>query len=397
MPWRLTLHAGGIDLESQRQPLHMRIDRKALDAIEAVYEAALDDTLWQSALQKLADATGSQAATFWLLDASGPPSLPTFSSINFDPQLIREYLDGMAEHDPTVQYLASHPDQSIVHDGLFITEREKDRHIYYDWHHRFSDTRFRLISQMSPAPGIQAGVALHRTRRKGRFEPDDVDRFAILHRHIERALALGFRFGSITSTQQYSMELLDRDPTAILLLDGSQQVVYTNQSAEILCGQGDGISLSSQDLSLAYRQDQDRLHALIARALSMRAAEEPVDDGVMQVRRPSGQRPYLLLVAPMSNRYPTLSILRPAVSIHVTDPDTRPHVSRQRLRSAFGLTDAEAQLAAALVAGDNLQTAAKRLGVQYNTARTRLAEIFLKTNTHRQSDLIHLISVSLAT
>jgi len=375
----------------------MRIDEQALDAIEAVYEAALDDTLWQGALQKLADATGSQAASFWLLDASGPPRLPTFSFINFDPQLIQEYLDGMAEHDPTVQYLASHPGHSIVHDGMFITEREKDHHIYYDWHHRFSETRFRLISQMSPAPGIQAGVALHRTRNKGRFEPDDVERFAILHRHIERALALGFRFGSIGSMQQCSTELLDRNPAGILLLDASQRVVYANQAAERLCGQGDGLSLSSAGLSLAHRQDQDRLRDLITQALAMRAGDSLRDDGVMQAGRLSDKRPYLLLVAPMSNRYPTLSTLRPAVSIHVTDPDARPRVSRQRLRRAFGLTDAEAQLAAALVAGDDLQSAAKRLGIQYATARTRLAEIFFKTNTHRQSELIHLISASLTT
>lgn len=375
----------------------MRIDEQALEAIEAVYEAALDDTLWDGALQKLADATGSQAATFWLLDGSGAPRLPTFSFINFDPQLIREYLDGMAEHDPTVQYLASHPGQSIVHDGLFITEREKDRHIYYDWHHRFSETRFRLISQMSPAPGIQAGVALHRTRKTGPFEPGDVERFGILHRHIERALALGFRFGSIGSMQQGCTELLDRNPAGIVLLDASQRVVYANQAAERLGGQGDGLGLSSAGLSLAYRQDQDRLRDLIAQAHPTRARDDLANDGVMQVRRPSGKRPYLLLVARMSNRYPTLSILRPDVSIHITDPETRPRVSRQRLRSAFDLTDAEAQLAAALVAGDDVQSAAKRLGIQYATARTRLAEIFFKTNTHRQSELMHLISASLAT
>lgn len=374
----------------------MRIDEQALDAIEAVYQAALDDTLWDGALQKLADATGSQAATFWLLDGSGPPRLPTFSFINFDPQLIREYLDGMAEHDPTVQYLASHPGQSIVHDGLFITEREKDRHVYYDWHHRFSETRFRLISQMCPAPGIQAGVALHRTRKMGRFEPGDVDRFAILHRHIERALALGFRFGSIGSMHQGCTELLDRNPAGIVLLDASQRVVYANQAAERLGRQGDGLGLSSAGLSLAYRRDQDRLRDLIAQTHPTRAGDDLASDGVMQVRRPSGKRPYLLLVARMSNRYPTLSILRPDVSIYITDPETRPRVSRQRLRSAFGLTDAEALLAAALVAGDDLQSAAKRLGIRYATARTRLAEIFFKTNTHRQSELIHLISVSLA-
>ncbi|MCC5794491.1 MAG: hypothetical protein JJT85_07120 [Chromatiales bacterium] len=112
-----------------------------------MYEAALDESLWREALQKLADATNSQAATFWLLNGSASPRLPTFSFINLDPQLIRGYLDGMAEHDPTVQYLMTHPGQAIVHDGLFITEREKDQHVYYDWRRRYTGMRFRLISR----------------------------------------------------------------------------------------------------------------------------------------------------------------------------------------------------------------------------------------------------------
>jgi PAS domain-containing protein len=268
----------------------MRIDECVLDAIEAVYEAALDETLWHSALQKLAYATGSQAATFWLLDGSGPPRLPTFSFINLDPRLIQEYLDGMAEHDPTVQYLISQPGQSIVHDGLFITEREKDRHLYYDWHHRYTEMRFRLISQMSPAPAIQAGVALHRTRKAGRFERGDVDQFAVLHRHIKRSLALGFRLGSIGTMQQCCTELLDRNPNGIVLLDASQHMVYANQAAERLCGQGDGLRLSSAGLSLARRQDQDRLRELIAQALSRRADCGLPNDGIMPVQRPSGKR-----------------------------------------------------------------------------------------------------------
>jgi hypothetical protein len=117
-----------------------------------------EKSLWHGALQKLVNATDSQAASFWLLDGSGQSRLPSLSFINFDPQLIRKDLDGMAEHDPTVQYLARHPGQSIVHDGPFITEQEKDRHIY---HHRYSETRFRLISQMSPAPGLHLNIHLH--------------------------------------------------------------------------------------------------------------------------------------------------------------------------------------------------------------------------------------------
>ena len=151
----------------------MPLDERVLDTIDALYEAALDETRWHGVLHKLADLTGSQGATFWVLDGSDQPRLPTFSYVNLDPQLIEECLAGMAEHDPTVQYLVRHPTLPIVHDSMFITERDKDRHLYYDWHHRFSDTRFRLVSRMSPASAVQAGVALLRARSAGRRRHSD--------------------------------------------------------------------------------------------------------------------------------------------------------------------------------------------------------------------------------
>src|SRR5580704_2604749 len=69
------------------------IHERTLGVIQAFYDAALDETLWRTALESLCDLTGSQAASFWVLDGSGQPRLPTFICINFDMESIREYLD----------------------------------------------------------------------------------------------------------------------------------------------------------------------------------------------------------------------------------------------------------------------------------------------------------------
>ena len=56
------------------------------------------------------------------------------------------------------------------------------------------------------------------------------------------------------------------------------------------------------------------------------------------------------------------------------------------LRCHFGLTPAEARLALHLVAG-TLRSAAVKLSITYETARTHLKNIFSKTGTCRQADL----------
>jgi DNA-binding CsgD family transcriptional regulator/PAS domain-containing protein len=294
-----------------------------------------------------------------------------------------------------VQYLVAHPSQPIVHDGLVISEREKDRHPYYDWHARHSDTRFRMVGQVCPAPVVQAGVALHRRRKFGRYEEKDIERFAILHRHLERALAMGFRLGSLGTMQRCTAELLDRNPVAVLLLDEQKRVVYANRAAETLHTGGDGIRLSANGIALLRRQDHERLQRLIAQVLAASASSTDAG-GAMRVSRPSGKRPYAILVTPISRRYFALSTVRPAVCIVVTDPDAQRSVPSYRLQAAFGLTDAEARLAALLAAGQELRSAAAQLGITYGTARTRLAEIFQKTETRRQGELIRLLLTTLA-
>jgi DNA-binding CsgD family transcriptional regulator/PAS domain-containing protein len=373
----------------------MRLDERLLAVIEIMYDAALDQTLWPRALQVLTDYTGSQAATFWTLDGSPQPTLPLLITYNFDPAFMREYLNGMVPEDPTVQYLVRHPKQPIVHDGLFITEREKDRLLYYDWHGRNSDTRYRMVGQARPAGGVQAGVALHRTRRAGRFEPRDLERFAFIYNHLARALAIGVRLGSLGALQQCTASVLDSNPAAILFLNSERRIVYANRSAEGLRAGSDGIRLANDRLVIAHRADQTQLNALIASIVRGSKAMTG-RGGLMRVIRPSGKRPYAVLVTPAGGNFPALAELRPSVLVVITDPDAVSPLPKDRLRSAFLLTDAEAQLAALIAAGDELRVAATKLGIQYGTARVRLAQIFQKTETRRQGELVRVLLATLA-
>lgn len=106
--------------------------------------------------------------------------------------------------------------------------------------------------------------------------------------------------------------------------------------------------------------------------------------------------PTVSLWPPIAGRYPGLTAFRPAVCIIITDPETRTSLPSDRLRSAFGLTEAEAMLAALLATGEELRSAAAKLGITYGTARARLSEIFQKTDTRRQSELVSVLLTTLA-
>jgi DNA-binding CsgD family transcriptional regulator len=65
------------------------------------------------------------------------------------------------------------------------------------------------------------------------------------------------------------------------------------------------------------------------------------------------------------------------------------------LRCHFGLTPAEARLALHLVAGETLRSAEAKLSISYETARTHLKNIFGKTGTCRQAELVIAIVTAL--
>ena len=72
------------------------------------------------------------------------------------------------------------------------------------------------------------------------------------------------------------------------------------------------------------------------------------------------------------------------------EPKPRPNASL--LSKIFGLTFAEAKLAAALADGTSLEEAAEELHISRETARSQLKIVFGKTDTHRQSQLVALLS-----
>jgi DNA-binding CsgD family transcriptional regulator len=117
----------------------------------------------------------------------------------------------------------------------------------------------------------------------------------------------------------------------------------------------------------------------------------------LRASRPSGKRPYGILVTALAAQYSALSLVRPALCLVVSDPDAEGLLPSECLQTVFGLTRAEALLAARLAGGEDLKAAADHLGITYGTARTRLAEIFQKTETRRQGELIRLLLTTLPT
>jgi DNA-binding CsgD family transcriptional regulator len=72
-------------------------------------------------------------------------------------------------------------------------------------------------------------------------------------------------------------------------------------------------------------------------------------------------------------------------------PDLAAFPEVARLRAEFGLTKAEARLALRLAEGSSLASAARAFNVKLTTVRSQLQQVFVKTGTSRQTELVALL------
>jgi DNA-binding CsgD family transcriptional regulator len=79
---------------------------------------------------------------------------------------------------------------------------------------------------------------------------------------------------------------------------------------------------------------------------------------------------------------------RRAVALLLIDPELTTPPGTDVLRALFGFTAREAELAAILLKGHSLEDAAGALGIAITTARTFLAHITAKTDSHSQPELM---------
>jgi DNA-binding CsgD family transcriptional regulator len=109
------------------------------------------------------------------------------------------------------------------------------------------------------------------------------------------------------------------------------------------------------------------------------------------VIRRKGKVPVIARTLPVHGAART-PFLGARVLLTLTVVQTRPGPQPALLARIFGLTPAEARLAAVIAGGLSPEQAAEGLGISTVTARNQLRAIFAKTDTHRQGELVALLS-----
>lgn len=177
------------------------------------------------------------------------------------------------------------------------------------------------------------------------------------------------------------LDALERMGYGGLVLDTAGQVIHTNDTAILLLkphgGEGDGEpapdgtrqalkSLLRSEDSSRFRMDEDSWVVI------QRDTERPLILHAVSIAESTASGPHTVVI--------------------LINLDATPRPKFEALKKIFGLTPSEARLAIEIACGKSPEEIANATDVTVGTLRKQLASVFVKTSTHRQSELVALLT-----
>jgi len=182
---------------------------------------------------------------------------------------------------------------------------------------------------------------------------------------------------------KFGLELLKRG--AMLVHSDAKPYVVNRAASEIL-NRKDGLSLSATGIRADSASDTRLLISLLREAIAFPQNGEPKDSPICISRKMGTALVVRVVPGPELSQWPRTDARTALVTI--SDPVMAPAVSEPELIRLYGLTRGEAAVASQVIRGKSIEEAAEGLFISAHTARTHLKRIFLKTETHRQSELV---------
>ena len=216
-----------------------------------------------------------------------------------------------------------------------------------------------------------------------------------------RPLATGyFRLWQINRLDRERLQALetafDQIDTGLLLLSRSSEVLSTNASANMMLAADDGLRrtrnlIGTTDLADAVALQGAINHVIMANARGP-AASLTAPAPMLSLRRASSPA---LIVMLLPAAKPAVEANDVAVIMYALDPAQDTMAMLAPVCRLYRLSPVESRLVAYLVQGRPLAEAAAAMRVKEMTARTYLRQIFLKTDTNRQTELVVLMLASM--
>jgi DNA-binding CsgD family transcriptional regulator/PAS domain-containing protein len=353
-----------------------------------IYDAAIDPMLWQKALASAClFVRGCSAALFW--HDSATQRSQALYLFNEDPHFTNLYFEKYLTMNPMF------PAASFVDTGTIVSI---DDVLPYE---EFIETRFykEWVAPQGVIDALAVNLEKSVTRtsvlnvRTNVMSDDGMrNRMSLLVPHFQRAVAIGRLFDQNETVDGALTQTLNHVEAGVLLVGADGSITFANASAKAMLSEAALIRAENNALRAALPEADRTLRGIFA-AAERGDASVGVRGVAVPLTANSHDRWFahaLPLTSGNRQKAATAHAAVAAVFIRQTTPDARAPL--EAIAKNHKLTASEVRVLHALLKVNSVKGMAETLGLSQATVKTHLHNLFRKTGTRRQSELVKFVA-----
>ncbi len=222
-------------------------------------------------------------------------------------------------------------------------------------------------------------LTMYRGRDAGAYDRLELERFKSICQQFRLLLHVGGRYQQAKTLARLSLQALDHLAFGVVLLSGRGEVLELNRYARRLFDDRIGLTLAPGGIKAQVPLANLKLQRLLSKRLPSTAIS--IELGPPEVRLP------LTISAVDAD-----SVFADAGTLlFINCPGKAFDLHLAEVAQQFALTPVELELTRGLLQGLDLRSAGRTTGLSYETSRWYLEQLFSKTGTHRQAELIRVL------
>jgi DNA-binding CsgD family transcriptional regulator len=367
----------------------IRRDRQQLsDLISVVYDAAIDQSLWENAIERVAYFVGGVGAGLFCKDVdaqhvSAPHRfgivwpLPVALFRQIYPAAVGHFLAGIEQPVATADL--------IPYDELTATG------FYRKWAGPQGLVDFvSAVLDRSATSVAMFGVFRH--ERDGFVDDETRHRMRLIAPHIRRAVLIAGMFDLKLAEAATFADTLDGLDAGLCLVDAGGRLIHANAAGQAILDAGDILYDVGGRLAACNAQINQTLREVFA-AAGQGDAALGTKGIAMPLTGKDGER-YVAHALPLTSgaRRPAGIAYTAVAALFVRKAALAMSPRSEVVGKIFNLTPAELRVLLAIVEVGGIPEVAAALGVANTTVKTHVSHLFEKTGTSRQADLVKLVA-----
>ena len=358
------------------------------DLIGAVYDAAIDPSVWESAIVRIADFVGGCGAALFCKDAGAYHAASTHSFGYRKPlpvALFRQIYPAAQGH------FLGDLEVPIATTDLISFEDFTQTELYRQWAEPQGIVDF--LSAVVDRTAISTAIfGIFRHKRNGVVDDRARRQMSLVAPHIRRSVLIGRMFEFKAAEVATFVDTLDGLAAGMFLVDASARLIHANAAGNAILAASDILSLASGRLVAGDAQVDRALRDVFVAAGQGDAALGSKGIAIPLVGR-DGER-YVAHALPLTSgaRRRAGVIYTAVAALFIRKADLAVPTAPHAIGSAFKLTPTELRVLLAIVEVGGIPEVATAFGVADTTIRTHVSRLFEKTGTARQADLVKLVA-----